>query len=233
MKTIISSRQSRQQGFIQGAIIFALALIAIIIATFSSGSSDTADNVNKEQAKSYAGSIVAAGAKLYTAYLQAQTDRRVPFVNNAGNVAVIVGAASAPSPAGVGGQDTWALASYARLPTMDSGAFANDQTSNGWIFLDRKTNATDATCDTALCTLYLQLPGLKRSVCEAINFKVTSKPPKAGTATATVMYTVASDNYQVADVGSTGIEGCYNKGTVASPDYTYFKALHTNWSLTN
>jgi hypothetical protein len=231
MKTIISSRQSRQQGFIQGAIIFALALIAIIIATFSSGSSDTADNVNKEQAKAYAGSIVAAGAKLYAAYLQAQTDRRVPFVSNAGSFISIVGTATAPD---VGGQDTWALASYARLPTMDSGAFSDDKPSNAWIFLDKKTNSSDAACDTALCTLYLQLPNLKRSVCEAINFKVTAKPPKAGLPSETVMFNVASNNSQLlSDIGSTGIEGCYNKGTAGTPNYTYFKAVHINWSLSN
>ena len=152
-----------ERGFIQGAIIFALALIAIIITTFSSGSSDTADNVNKEQAKSYAGTIISAGAKIYTAYLQAQSDRRTPLVQNGTSPALVVGTASAPAP--VNGRATWALASYARLPTVDSGAFANDQISNSWLLSIKKIGTSvDETCTLEDCTVFLQLKNLKRSV---------------------------------------------------------------------
>jgi len=215
MKTIILSRQSHQQGFIQGAIIFALALVAIIIATFSSGASDTADNVNKEQAKAFAGQTISAGAKIETAYFRAQADRRVPFDGGIADTNLLV-KASAGSIRGA----EWSLASYAQFPNLDNTMFRNNTPGN-WSVVAHNFGVTNTN------SVVVELNNLQQSVCTAINQKLTLKIGSFAAASTLTRAQVASNNFQklLTELGSTPIEGCYNN----SSSYTYFKVLHAGF----
>lgn len=232
---------TRQRGFIQGAIIFALALIAVIITVLSSGSSDNADQLSREQAKQQAGQIISAGTKIYTGYLRAQSDGLNPFMQSGANLIVTAKASNANAP-------SWDLSKYSVFPRIDEIAFNTNSaqafqiTRAGEAQIDNSgLGSIDSDCaSTSKCSLLLTLDNLRKSVCDALNLKLNKKAGKtldamsnitSETVPGKVVFLLGQvDPNSGVDAGS--LEGCYNSNSsVGEKTYRYFKVLHVNWSL--
>ena len=236
-----------QRGFIQGAIIFALALIAVIIAVLSSGTSDNADQLSREQAKQQAGQIISGGAKIYSGYLRAQADGLNPFQVSGGGTALSNLVIPQPALATVASQ-AWDLRKYSGFPKIDDVAFAGNaalpfliQDIGEVLVTGIATSISNSGCGAAVpCTLLVTLDGLKKSVCDAINFKMNKIPGRtlesmdpivaSGTSSPGRTITELGQVNVNFEPGAGNIEGCFKVGA-GSNNHMYFKALHVNWKL--
>lgn len=85
----------RQGGFIQGAILFALVIIAVVVAAFSLANRDSQNNADSEQAKVNSTFILKVGNDLQSAVNRAIADGADPATIN--TQIVFTGASSATS----------------------------------------------------------------------------------------------------------------------------------------
>jgi len=226
----MSSVQMNQRGFIQGVIIFALALIAIVVATLSSGSSDNSEQISKEQSNAYANEMIAAGGRAQDAYFRALADGNQGLVASNGAATLMVGATAASAP------QTWILASYAQLPILDSDAYLN-RTNGTWRTYASALNGIGTPANpSGPANLVIEHGPVKIALCEAINRKITNTRDNTWPAfngVATNYFTTASSLNMVAATGlslsGSKIEGCYYNGSAISNGGTYFRVLHHNF----
>jgi hypothetical protein len=218
-----------QRGFIQGVIIFALALIAIVVATLSSGSSDNSEQISKEQSNAYANEMIAAGGRAQDAYFRALADGNQGLVSSNNVVTLMVGATAASAP------QTWTLASYAQLPILDSDAYLN-RTTGTWRTYASALNTTAAPSQNSPGNLVIEHGPVKMALCEAINRKTTNTRDNTWPAfnnAATNYFNIASSMNMVNSAGlsltGSKIEGCYYNGIAISAGGTYFRVLHHNF----
>ena len=206
----------RERGFIQGVIIFALALIAIVVATLSSGSSDNSEAISKEQANAFAGEILNVGARMQEGYFRGQVDGRTGYDTSvdpltANSVIVMLGSTVNTSS----GQ--WALASYSKFPAVfDADAYAGGKTGS-W--------STDYQSIASKGAIIIKHTKFRGSVCDAINKKLSIAANGLYASSGDTDYkNVASNNgFLGATAGATRIEGCY--GWTPKDGGTYFKVL--------
>jgi hypothetical protein len=76
----------RQGGFIQGAILFALVIIAVVVAAFSLANRDSNNSADTEQARVNASFVMKAGNDIQTALSRAVADGLPPANINATGV---------------------------------------------------------------------------------------------------------------------------------------------------
>jgi len=226
----MSSVRMGQRGFIQGVIIFALALIAIVVATLSSGSSDNSEQISKEQSNAYANEMIAAGGRAQDAYFRALADGNQGLVSS-NNVATLIVGATAST-----GTQTWILASYAQLPILDSDAYLN-RNNGTWRTYASALTGTGAPGTGAAANLVIEHGPVKISLCQAINRKLTNTKDNTWPAfsnTATTYFTNSIALNMVAagtglSVDGSKIEGCYYNSAAVNGGGTYYKVLHHNF----
>ena len=213
----------KQGGFIQGAILFALVIIAVVVAAFSLANRDSQNNADTEQARVNASYVLKVGNDLQSAVNRAVADGLLPSQ----------------------------VSATIKFDTTASGATAINLFDNDLKYLTRPefpptsleknapqpfrgtdgvgTNATAGfAADTALLNVgsaagkeaIVQFSGISKQVCQRVNATVngslvTADPPTFAQAT---------------DVAGKGWrEGCYGGGT-APATYTYFRAVVTDAS---
>lgn len=70
-----TQRRARQAGFIQGAILFALALIGILVAAFATSNQGVSTQTDSEEARINASLLIKAGSDVQDAINRAVADR--------------------------------------------------------------------------------------------------------------------------------------------------------------
>lgn len=186
----------RQGGFIQGTILFALAILGVIIAAFAVSNTGSNTNTETERDRVNAGVILKGGSDLQDGFSRALGDNwQAPDV-------ALTGATSA-STLNLYDNDY----KYAVAPRLPDQAFA-DGTRESFAV----TN-TDTTLGSATEERVVTLGGLKENVCRRINNLVAGTPWNA---TATVPANAA------AAYAINASEGCYLS---SSPNHTYFRVV--------
>ena len=209
----------RQGGFIQGAILFALVIIAVVVAAFSLANRDSQNNADTEQARVNASFVLKVGNDIQTAISRAVADGFPPANLNSTGIKF---ANETSDGTQVNLFDT--KLRYAARPQFPPTALA----SSGTVQPFAGTNITTGAGATASLTqavitgaggpdkeAVLLVPGLKEDVCKRINV------------TANNVLATATLPGGVNDTTSAGWrEGCYDGGT--SVGYVYYRAVATD-----
>lgn len=209
----------RQGGFIQGAILFALVIIAVVVAAFSLANRDSQSSADTEQARVNASFVLKVGNDLQTGINRAIADGLTPDKLVASGVLFDNGASTSSA---VNLFD--ATLKYMVRPQFPPTALASSTTVQP--FAGKDGVGEEATAKWAKKAVtgaggsnleaIVEVPGIKLDVCKRIN--------------------VTSNNALVtADVPSsltdttipTWREGCYGPGT-ASGSHTYFRVVATD-----
>jgi hypothetical protein len=197
--------QRRQGGFIQGAILFALVIIAVVVAAFSLANRDNQNNADTEQARVNASFMLKVGNDLQSAVSRAIADGAPP--SNVINDLTF----TPTSASGKVGLFDPALR-YLSAPSYPETALAPGITSVTYGWQSRVVSGVGSDDATAGTEAILTVGGLDPAVCARINTTangtlVTASPP-ADVATA---------------IGGTLLwrEGCVGTGT-------YFRAVVTD-----
>ena len=205
----------RQGGFIQGAILFALVIIAVVVAAFSLANRDSQNNADTEQARVNATFVLKVGNDVQTAINRAIADGLLPKdvsgkikFDNTGS-----------DGSNVNLFDT--TLKYLTRADLPATALATATTTQPFRGTDGVgTGATAAfEADTALTNVggtgkeaIFKIPGLKEDVCKRINTTVNST------------LVTASPPSTLANAVTAGWrEGCYGGDT-------YFRAVVTDAS---
>jgi len=211
----------RQGGFIQGAILFALVIIAVVVAAFSLANRDNQSSADTEQARVNATFVLKVGNDLQSAINRAIADGLLPA--EISTKVKFDASSSSNTVLNLFDQDL----KYLARPEFPATALATSSTRQPFLGTGGGTNATASfATDKSLnnvggsgLEVIVQVPGLAKAVCQRINTTVngdlvTATPPATfGAAT---------------DTGSTNRgwrEGCFGDGTVP---YTYFRAVVTD-----
>lgn len=190
----------RQGGFIQGTILFALAILGVIIAAFAVSNTGSSTNTDTERDRVNAGVILKAGSDLQDAFSRAMGDNwQAPDIE-------LTGVTNPTTPVLYLYDPLYKYAVQVRLPDQafennTAVAFADDNVA--------ATNLGDSTVEERVVTL----TGLRANVCRRINNLVTGGPWNAN-ATLPATLTAAASTIS-------GSEGCY--GTAGS--YTYYRVV--------
>lgn len=153
-----NSRRAGQRGFIQGAILFALALIGILVAAFATSNQGVSTQTDSEEARVNASLIIKAGSDVQDAVNRAIADRI--------DLSVIEIASSAASPA-IALFDP--ALRFGTLPTLTAAmSFDNDVTDLVW---SQDAIAVPGVGDGAT-DLVVQLAGVSQVVCRRIEAAV-------------------------------------------------------------
>jgi hypothetical protein len=200
----------RQGGFIQGAILFALVIIAVVVAAFSLANRDSQSSADSEQARVNASFVLKVGNDLQTGINRAIADGFAPA--NLEDDMVFNNSAS----------DGTTLNLFdPTLKYMVRPQFPNTALVAGGAqpFLDGATNdaAWQVTAITdvggADADAVVTVTGLKEDVCKRIN--VTANGVLVSADIPTAIDTGASEGWR---------EGCYESGT----DFVYFRVVATD-----
>lgn len=194
----------RQSGFIQGTILFALAILGVIIAAFAVSNTGSSTNTDTERDRVNAGVILKAGSDLQDAFSRAMGDNwQAPDIS----ITLPTNPVPPAPPTLLNLFDpAYKYGVEVRLPDQ---AF-EDNTADA--FADANladTNLGDPAVEERVVTL----AGLRLNVCRRINNLVTGGPWNAN----------ATPPATLADAASTisGSEGCY--GTAGN--YTYYRVV--------
>ena len=197
-------QQRRQQhGFIQGAILFALALIVVIIAAFAAANNSTSSNTDIERDRAHAAVIIKASIDVQTAVDRAVADGNLlaniqpvvtPPANQATTVALYNPALGygtppviPPTAIVVGGA---AALSIVQLPVGTLGTQAGNET-------------------------VLLISGLTQAVCQRADVQLNGGVLNLATAPA------------IAPINTNNISGCFNSGTALVPVFSLYRVLAT------
>ena len=209
----------RQGGFIQGAILFALVIIAVVVAAFSLANRDSNNSADTEQARVNASFVMKAGNDIQTALSRAVADGLPPAnINSTG----VVFDNTASSATVVNLFDT--KLRYAVRLQFPVTALATPSTAQPFA----GTNITTGAGATASLTqvvidgaggpdkeAVLLVPGLKEDVCRRVN--VTANNVLATAALPTAPNVSPAVGWR---------EGCFSAtGTSA---FTYYRAVATD-----
>lgn len=157
----LSRHHRRQGGFIQGTILFALAILGVIIAAFAVSNTGSNTNTDTERDRVNAGVILKAGSDLQDGFSRALGDNwQAPDVALSGTTA-----ASTPL---LNLYDT--AYKYAVAPRLPDQAFT-DGSADAFSVTDVHTGLGSSTEERVVT-----LTGLKATVCRRINNLVAGTP---------------------------------------------------------
>lgn len=194
----------RQSGFIQGTILFALAILGVIIAAFAVSNTGSSTNTDTERDRVNAGVILKAGSDLQDAFSRAMGDNwQAPDIS-----VTLPTDPTTGTPTRLNLFDpAYKYGVQVRLPDQ---AFANN---TAVAFEDGNLTAT-ALGDAAIEERVVTLAGLRLNVCRRINNLVTGGPWDANATPPATLALAAST--------ISGSEGCYNDTT---DGYTYYRVV--------
>ena len=192
----------RQGGFIQGAILFALVIIAVVVAAFSLANRDNQNSADTEQARVNASFMLKVGNDLQSAVSRAIADGAQP---NRVSVDLAFEDSSSETSVGLFDPDL----KYLSTPSYPASALTGATVTYNWEI--SAITGVGGTDEEAIVTI----AGLDPAVCKRINTTangtlVTADPPT----------TLAGA------LGNTPAwrEGCYGDSTSG----TYFRAVVTD-----
>jgi len=209
----------RQGGFIQGAILFALVIIAVVVAAFSLANRDSQSSADTEQARVNASFVLKVGNDLQTGINRAIADGLTPdkltatgvLFNQTDSSATAVNLFDATLKYMVRPQfPPTALASTSTVQPFAGNDGAGTSATAGWA--KKAVTGAGGALEEAIITV----PGLKLDVCKRIN--VTSN---------NVLVTAAPPTSLTDGTIATWREGCFGPGTAAG-DHTYFRVVATD-----
>ena len=200
----------RQGGFIQGAILFALVIIAVVVAAFSLANRDSQSSADSEQARVNASFVLKVGNDLQTGINRAIADGFNPanlegsmIFNNGGSDGTTLNLFEENLKYMVRPQfPLTALLDGETQPFADTG-----DNGIGWE-TQAITGAGDAAQEEAIVTV----TGLKEDVCKRVNV------------TANGVLVSAELPGEVGGEDGDWREGCYADGT----DFIYFRVVATD-----
>lgn len=200
----------RQGGFIQGAILFALVIIAVVVAAFSLANRDSQSSADSEQARVNASFVLKVGNDLQTGINRAIADGFNPaqladdmIFNNGPSDGTTLNLFEENLKYMVRPQfPNTALIDGATQP------FADAETNEVAWAVQAITGAGDAAQDEAIITV----SGLKEDVCKRVNV------------TANGVLVSAPLPEEVGGEDGDWREGCYASGT----DFIYFRVVATD-----
>lgn len=206
MRNIRSGSPRRQQGFIQGAILFALGLLVVIIGAFSVANNNSSVNTDAERDRTNAAVVVKASVDIQTAVERALQDghKLASLQPTASSVAAQDGPPVVAAVVGLFDADF----RYGNVPTLPASATKDEAAATYAIVTQAFTGIGSTGADTLL-----QIKGLTLSVCrraEAIA-NGTAYDPSAPGATPT-----------------NARAGCYNSAASGAAVYTFYRVLATS-----
>jgi hypothetical protein len=196
----LSRHHRRQGGFIQGTILFALAILGVIIAAFAVSNTGSNTNTDTERDRVNAGVILKGGSDLQDGFSRALGDNW-----QAPNVALTGTTAASAAPPLLNLYDN--AYKYAVAPRLPDQAFA-DGSAEAFTATNIHTGLGASTEERVVT-----LGGLKASVCRRINNLVAGTPWDA---TATIPASEGAAHTANAS------EGCY-VGT--APAHIYYRVV--------
>jgi hypothetical protein len=204
----------RQGGFIQGAILFALVILAVVVAAFSLASRDSNSSADTETARVGATLVLKTGSDIANGISRAVSDG-LPAADVQEKL-VLTGTVAA------GSLDLFdTTLRYASRPEIPENALADgteaDQPFGAATTTGAAILSSEDVLGSTLEETILEVPGLTKLVCQRINnltnnLLVSDAPP------ASVDAAVSADGTTQAR------EGCY----AADPDdgpFTYFRVV--------
>jgi hypothetical protein len=200
----------RQGGFIQGAILFALVIIAVVVAAFSLANRDSQSSADSEQARVNASFVLKVGNDLQTGINRAIADGFSPA--NLEDQMFFDGTDSDDTNLNLFDSTL----KYMVRPQFPNTALVDPDTQP---FADAADNAADwvvtdiAGVGGADADAVVTVTGLKEDVCKRINVTANGVLVSAG---------LPSDIDTGDSVGWR--EGCYVSGT----DFVYFRVVATD-----
>ena len=203
----------RQGGFIQGAILFALVIIAVVVAAFSLANRDSQSSADSEQARVNASFVLTVGNNLQTAVSRAIADGFQPGEIVA-NMKFIQSEATADGELNLFDESL----KYMIRPPFPLTALEDTADQP---FTASTTTATWAEDNVAGVGVegeneaIIVIGNIKEDVCRRIN--VTAN---RAVVTDAILATIAA----AADAGLR--EGCFG----ASPDFSYYRVVATDVS---
>lgn len=208
----------RQGGFIQGAILFALVIIAVVVAAFSLANRDSQSSADSEQARVNASFVLKVGNDLQTGINRAIADGFNPANLDPDSTAGSMVFNSDASDGTVLNLFEENLKYMIRpqfpntaLVDPDSQPFADTATNGVALVLANITGVGDAAASEAVVTV----TGLKEDVCKRINVTANG-------------VLVSADVPAAIDDDSNGWrEGCYKSGT----EFVYYRVVATDVKL--
>jgi len=210
----------RQGGFIQGAILFALVIIAVVVAAFSLANKDSNTNADAETARVAATLVLKTGSDIQSGVNRAVADG-LPASDVQTNLVV-------QGTADDGKTDlfdtTLRNASRPQLPEngLADGSTAAQPFAAGAALADGVAAKLSKQALTGFGTtqqeVILEIPGFTKLVCQRINNLAN------GTGTTEDPKTALTD-VEAPDGSTQASEGCF--GPEAGP-YTYFRVLLTD-----
>ena len=206
----------RQGGFIQGAILFALVIIAVVVAAFSLANRDSQSSADTEQARVNASFVLKVGNDIQTGVNRAIADGLAPDKLTAAGVAFNATASDATI---LNIFDT--NLKYVVRPQFPPTALFSSSTVQPFAGDNGSGNNATAAWEAKAVTgaggtnreAIVTVPGLKPDVCKRINV----------TANSTLV--TADLPADLAAVPATWREGCFGTNTAAG---TYFRVVATD-----
>ena len=207
----------RQGGFIQGAILFALVIIAVVVAAFSLANRDSQSSADTEQARVNASFVLKVGNDLQTGVNRAIADGLNPAGLTTTGV-LFTDASSSGSSVNLFDNTL----KYVVRPQFPPTALIASATQP---FAGSDGNGKGATASWAakavtgaggsLQEAIIQIPGLKADVCKRINVTANNT-----LVTATLPGSLTATGIE------TWREGCFGAGDATG--HTYFRVVATD-----
>lgn len=209
----------RQGGFIQGAILFALVIIAVVVAAFSLANRDSQNNADTEQARVNATFVLKVGNDLQSAVNRAIADGMLPA-----DVSTKIKLDQSTSSGSVVNLFDPNL-KYLTRPEFPASALSGttqpfrgtDGVGTGALAGFETDTALNNVGSVSGAEAIIKFSGIKEEVCKRVNTTVNG-----------TLVTASPPATLSAAVGGTNLwrEGCYG----SSPTFTYFRAVVTDAS---
>ena len=160
----------REQGFVQGVLLFALAVLVAMIAAFAFANNGSNNSADRENAKVTATVLMKQASDIQDAVSRFVSDgRSLAYMCVAVDTSEVASRDTCPATTGVDlfGADN----GYAAAPTAPAAAFAATNTaSRVWQYADFTNNGRDGTSTTGTqAYAFMEAVGLDDKVCRAIN----------------------------------------------------------------
>ena len=153
------SQNCRQGGFIQGTILFALAILGVIIAAFAMSNSGSSTNTDNERDRVNAGVIIKMGTDLQDMVARAASDNFPPSIMQ-------LSTTTPNNQATIGLYDS--AYRYGTKPVPPIPAFAGTTAADFTIATSSASLTGGATSERVV-----ELSGLKVGVCRRVNQQLT------------------------------------------------------------
>jgi len=205
----------RQGGFIQGAILFALVIIAVVVAAFSLANRDSTNNADNEQARVNASFVLKVGSDMQTGINRAIADG-FPSAGIPTKLILLADQGAAEDQLSLF-DPTLRYVSRPQFPptALDDAAtqpFEAGAAGDLKVSFDA-TQAIIGVGEDDLADVLLLVPNLRQDVCRRINVSANSALP---TATPPASATEVSGRR----------EGCYAASATSAG--TYFRVVATD-----